>query len=266
MTRIKAKIEVDIADHHVVFETQSEWIAAYIRDKFAELAVEASGAEADLYIAVEDGYGEAFVDYDVAAERDGERVIYTRTDYRIELDSSYRTAQVGVYDDFALKHALVNVFSAFLTHREWGLLVHSSCMLQSGRSYLFAGHSGAGKSTVAQLSYPRPILSDEATLLRITEEGVQVYTSPFRSDTRMPELKGPYPLAAVQFLRQSPENRRVPVSKVEGVVGLMNRVFYWAHDPEETRKVLRLCRKLIEHVPAYDLHFQKNDTFWEEIS
>ncbi|WP_159882592.1 hypothetical protein [Paenibacillus puerhi] len=259
-------IEAKIADHHVAFETQSEWIAAYLLDKFAELIAEGSETIADLYVAVEEGYGEPFVDYEVEAGTEGEHVVYKRTDYRIEMDRAYGSARVGVYDDFALKHALVNVFSAFLTHREWGLLVHSSCMLQSGRSYLFAGHSGAGKSTVAQLSFPRPILSDEATLIRITDTGVEVYTSPFRSDTRMPELKGPYPLAAIQFLRQSLENQRVPVNKIEGVVGVMNRVFYWAHDPEETKKVLRLCRRLIEHVPAFDLHFQKNDSFWEEIS
>ncbi|MEK8126960.1 hypothetical protein WMW72_03455 [Paenibacillus filicis] len=260
-------IGVHIADHQVIFDTESAWIEAYVLDKFAELTVaDASVMKADLYVTLNEGYGEPFVDYDVDAGSDGQQATYKRSDYLIESDLDYGRATISVYDEFALKHALVNVFSAFITHREWGLLVHSSCMLQSGRSYLFAGHSGAGKSTVAQLSFPRPILSDEATLIKIADTGVQVYTSPFRSDTRMPELKGPYPLAAIQFLRQALVNQRVPVHKIDGVVGVMNRVFYWAHDPEETRKVLRLCKRLIEHVPAYELHFQKNETFWEEIS
>lgn len=261
------RITVRIGEHHVNFDTESAWIGEYVRDKFAELQViDPFGIAADLQVKIEDDYGEPFVDYDVNVIADGERVVYKRTDYRIETDTKYRTARISVFDDFALKHALVNVFSAFITHKEWGLLVHSSCLLDRGGSYLFAGHSGAGKSTVAQLSFPRLILSDEATLIKVTESEVSVFTSPFRSDTRMPEMKGPYPLAGIQFLRQALQNQRVPISKIDGVLGLMNRVFYWAHDPEETKKVLRLCKKLIERVPAYELYFQKNDTFWEEIS
>ena len=82
----------------------------------------------------------------------------------------------------------------------------------------------------------------------------------------MPEGLLSYPLAAIQILFQSLDNERVPTRKMEALKHITNRIFYWAHDPDETRNVMRMCRALIEQVPVYDLYFQKNNTFWEKIS
>ncbi len=73
------------------------------------------------------------------------------------------------FNEFALKHALMNLYSSFIVHHKWGLLIHSSCLKEGDKAFLFSGQSGAGKSTVVKLSHPRPILSDEATVVKITE-------------------------------------------------------------------------------------------------
>lgn len=258
---------IRIADHHVLFRTDSEMACQYIEEKYgpARLSNE-QVITPDLVMEIHDGYGRPFVDYDVQVIKEAELIVYIRTDYRIEMDTGYRSARIFVHDDFALKHAVVNVYSAFITYLEWGLLIHSSCILERDGAYLFAGRSGAGKSTVARLSMPRTILSDEATIVKVGEAGISTFISPFRSDTDMPNGEECYPLVAIQLLFQSLDNRRVPTRKMEALNQLANRIFYWAHDPQETRKVLRMCKEIVYQVPVYDLHFQKNDTFWEEIS
>lgn len=262
-------IHVRIAEHAVRFQTGSEFVRQYIEEKYGPARIARNpDASPDLLVDIAGDYGEPFVDYDVQVTKEAGTIVYTRADYRIEMAPDYRAARVFVHDEFALKHAMVNVYSAFIIHQEWGLLIHSCCILERGGAYLFAGRSGAGKSTVAQLSVPRTILSDEATIVQIGREdgGVCTYVSPFRSDTQMPAGEGRFPLSAVQLLFQSQRNSRVPTGKMEAVLQLMNRVFYWAHDPDETRKLLRMCKELVDRVPVYDLYFQKNDTFWEEIS
>jgi hypothetical protein len=47
---------------------------------------------------------------------------------------------------------------------------------------------------------------------------------------------------------------------------LLDKVFFWAHDAKETSKVLGMLREMVMAVPVYELHFQKNNTFWEKIS
>jgi hypothetical protein len=259
--------KVCIADHVIGFSTESEMAAQYIMKHFRPLLLEASDpCTPDLYVMIEEGYGVPFVDYEVEILSGPETVVYVRKDYRIEADPTYYKALIEVFDEFALKHALLNLYSAFLTSREWGLVIHSSCLVQGGEAYLFAGHSGAGKSTVARLSRPRPILSDEATIIRLDAQGVLVYNSPFRSDTDMPSLTEPYRLQAVHLLHQASYNKRFPLAKMDAVLKLLQRVFYWAHDPKETKKLMTMCKTLVERVPVYELSFQKNDTFWEEIS
>ncbi|WP_248927127.1 hypothetical protein [Paenibacillus hamazuiensis] len=258
---------VRIAEHRLVLGTESDFVKAFICQKYGASLIESEILpEADIAVSIFDGYGGPFVDYNVNVTTADEVIVYKRADYLIEADKEYREARIHVYDDFALKHAMVNLYSAYITRKEWGLLIHSSCLLEHGKAYMFAGHSGAGKSTVVRLSQPRPILSDEATIVKIAGDETVIYNSPFRSDTDLPDIAGTYPLTAIQILRQSLDIRRLRMGGMEGLQQIFQRVFYWAHDPEETKKVFRMCSKLTGHVPVYELFFQKNDKFWEEIS
>jgi hypothetical protein len=259
-------LQVLLAEHLIHFHSNSDSVMAYLEGSMGPLIRNELRLEPDLLVDVIDGYGIAFTDFNVSVVSQGTNIIHKRTDYRIEAASDFRTARIEVHDEFALKHALINLYSCFITHREWGLLIHSSCLVDNERAYLFAGHSGAGKSTVARLSVPRLILSDEATVVKIKKGEPLAYNSPFRSDTVMPSSGQMYPLEAIQLLRQSSQNKRIPMGKFDGIVRLVNRVFYWPHDPEDTKKVFRLCHTLADEVPIYEMYFQKNNSFWEEIT
>ena len=220
----------------------------------------------EVKVHVDWGWGKPFTSFDVDITRDAKWIVYNRGDYQVKIDSNYEHAIVSVHDAFALKHALMNLYSAVIVHLEWGLLIHSSCVVKGKGAYLFAGRSGAGKSTVAQLSSPSPLLSDEATIVKITASAVIVYDSPFRSDTIPDVMVEPCPLAAIHVIHQANYVRRSVKKKIEGIYDLMDKVFYWPHEATETAKILRLYDNLVANVPIYDLYFKKDKTFWEEIS
>jgi hypothetical protein len=193
-------------------------------------------------------------------------LMFSRADYEILVDSGYSKATVLVHDELALKHALMNLYSSFIVSRNWGLLLHSSCALEAGKAHLFSGQSGAGKSTAARLSEPRELLSDEATLVKISQQGIQVFNSPFRSEINPTRFEGSCSLSSIQLLHQATENRRELLRKSDALLALFDKVFYWAHSDQETRQVMRLLNSLVDKVPVYDLEFQKNPSFWELIS
>lgn len=257
-------IDTKVGEHHIRFFAEAKWVDAYIRAKFQVLEA-SSGGEPDLEVELTGGYGGPFVSFDVAASVEAGEIFFRRADYLIRLSGDFRQAQVSVYDDFALKHALMNLYSSYIVHKGWGLLVHSSCVLEAGKAYLFAGHSGAGKSTVAWLSLPRQVLSDEATILKVEPDRVRVFDSPFRSGLEMPYHGGGCELAAIQFLRQSSEIKRITLGKSDALMELFGKIFYWPHMPGETLKIMKLFQHLIANIPAYELYFQKNDAFWKEI-
>lgn len=260
------KIYTKIGDHFILVICESEKMENFFDKNFVQLKM-TDKPKHDLVIVVKDGYGLPFQNYEVNITKIHEKITYERADYLIKVDPGFTSAMVSVYDELALKHAFTNLYSSFIVHHRWGLLVHSSCAIESGKAHIFAGHSGAGKSTAAELSFPRTLLSDEATLVKITEKGITIYNSPFRSELDVTALNPEnVELASVQILYQALQHKRTKLGKSNALMHLMDKVFYWPHCEEETKTILRLMTLLVTQIPVFELHFQKNNRFWELIS
>ncbi|WP_413307863.1 hypothetical protein AA0X95_08515 [Bacillus sp. 1P10SD] len=254
-----------IGDHYIQIICESDSLYKFFEKNFS-YHMDLEKNMPHLTIKINNGYGVPFLDYRVEITEQGDKITYRRADYQIEVDTEYKSASISVYDELALKHALTNLYSSFIVHHNWGLLLHSSCVIEKGKAHIFAGQSGAGKSTAAKLSFPRCLLSDEATLLKITSSGVTVYNSPFRSELEAEPFEGSVELASIQLLHQAVQNKRIQSVKSDALLHLMDKVFFWSRNQGETKAILKLMTMLVMQVPVYDLFFQKNNTFWELIS
>ncbi|MDQ0198767.1 hypothetical protein [Neobacillus ginsengisoli] len=259
------EIQTKIGDHFIQMNCETKNLNNTFLKNFHSY-IGAENQQPDLVIKINDGYGVSFTDYEVEITKQQDKIFYRRADYIIEVDLEFRMASISVYDELALKHALMNLYSSFIVYHNWGLLIHSSCAIENSKTHIFAGQSGAGKSTAAKLSYPRQLLSDEATLVKITPEGVSVFNSPFRSELGADRYEGNIELASIQILYQALQNKRIRLAKSDSFLHLMNKVFFWPHSQEETKAIMSLLTMLVKNVPVYELHFQKNNTFWELIS
>lgn len=258
-------LKTKIGDFFIQILCESKKLRTMLEKNFHSY-IPTGNKQPDFVINIEDGFGVSFQDYYVDIMKENNQLFYRRADYLIVVDSDFKTASISVYDELALKHALMNLFSSFIVYHNWGLMIHSSCVIDNGKAYIFSGQSGAGKSTAAKLSYPRNLLSDEATLVKITEEDVQIYNSPFRSEIEADSFSGNLSLASVQILFQALQNKRERVAKSDALFQLMDKVFFWPHSQEETSRIMKLMTLLVKQVPVYELHFQKNNSFWELIS
>jgi hypothetical protein len=260
-------LTVEIGEHVLLIRFQNEYTREVFHATFPHMN-EIESESIDLTLDIAEGFGSPFTDYRISKYSDPEgSEHYTRTDYKLTMDARFQHANILFYNELALKHAFMHLISAYVVHRGWGLLVHSSCILNGTRAHLFAGKSGAGKSTVTELSLPRGIFSDEATLMKISPEAVTVYHSPFRSDyhTALEEQLNPNSLGSIQILEQSLTNTRVQLKKSESMLTLIDKVFYWAPSPEATTMIMAKLKQLVDIVPVYQLHFRKDATFWELI-
>lgn len=258
---------VQIGEHIISISSTSEKLMNWIKTHFqiVEGNHVAKIKSPNLSIHLEGKYGVPFLDYDVEICSNSDTITYRRADYLIDVNSTYNEATISVYDELALKHALHNLYSAFIIHNRWGT-IHSSCVDHQGKAYLFSGQSGAGKSTVAKLSAPRPLLSDEATIVKIDENEIRVFDSPFRSELTASYDHQSCHLSSIYFLIQSLDVKALSVKKSDAMLGIMDKIFYWHHDSLETTKLLDMCKQLVDKVPVYNMYFQKNDSFWELIS
>lgn len=255
--------QLKISEHLVdVYATKKsmEWL-----EKYTPFLTDDSH-EADICVELTEGYGIAFSNFKVEITKEKHRKIYRRADYYLEVDSEYKNVKIAAHDELAFKHAFMNLYSSYIVEQKWGMMIHSSCVLEDGEVHLFSGYSGAGKSTIAKLSFPRPLLSDEATLVKISKESITTFDSPFRSELESQGTTKHFPLKSIQLLVQSPLNKRMLLKKTAALTLLMDKVFYWTNDPEDTKRILSLLLILVKTVPVYELQFQKNNSFWELIS
>lgn len=253
-------------DHECGHDHSKDTLVYFMESNYDQVEVEEDTAVDFTIHLREQGYGEPFQNYDVAITENENGKMYKRADYCIEINSAFTDVNVYAHNPFALKHAMLNIYSAYIVQQNWGLLMHSSCVVDDEEARIFTGHSGAGKSTAAKLSEPRPLLSDEASILCITEEGVTIYHSPFRSELIGRAEKDVYPLKDIHLLYQATMNKQVPMTSLKAYLALIDKVFYWTNNPDEMAKVMRLLKQLTTHVPVYELYFEKNPSFWEVMA
>ncbi|MGJ7911456.1 hypothetical protein [Neobacillus sp. LXY-1] len=258
-------IYTKIGDFLIQINFESKQLGRFFEKNFNIHELE-TVQKTDLEINIKDGYGVPFQDYHVDISKRDNQIIFQRADYSIKVEDQYRSATISVYNQLALKHALTNLFSSFIVHHNWGLLIHSSCVIENEGAHIFAGQSGAGKSTAAKLSFPRELLSDEATLVKITSEGGIVYNSPFRSEIEAKPIDQVEKLKSIQILHQALQNSRMLIPKSDAFLQLMDKVFYWPHSKEELKTISDLLLLLVKNTPVYELHFVKDNSFWKLIS
>lgn len=257
-----------IGEHRFCISFETESVKRLFRHTFPTV-LPGSGREPAFHLLLkEEGYGRPFTDYSIKKMAVDGGCLYLRTDYALEVAADYKSAAIHVHDTLSLKHAFMHLYSLLIVHERWGLLLHSSCIAENGKAYLFAGHSGDGKSTAAALSLPRSVIADEAAIVRIRPSGVSVFHSPFRSELQSMDGKGngSWPLAGVHLLHQAKQHRLHLLTKSEGLLRLLDKAFFWNPSVEESRSIIHLLKQAVELVPLFELHFRKDPEFWELIS
>jgi hypothetical protein len=170
----------------------------------------------------------------------------------------------GVRHEYALDSLLRILLTQLLLPHN-GLLSHAATILHDGCAYVFMGRSGAGKSTVASLSPPGNVLTDEISLLRRDAENWFAYGTPFWGEFRADGANRRAPLAAIFSLEQSDVNRVERVHAKDAARMLLPNVLFFSAASRENSQLLTLIAQAAEQVPFYRLFFRREPGFWEAI-
>src|SRR5262249_21999175 len=149
----------------------------------------------------------------------------------VELSSSYFDEQRcdGAY---ALQYPLDELLMIHQLAQGKGVELHGAGVLdRAQRAWVFAGHSGAGKSTIAPLWTNRPdvtLLSDERVVLRTDGESIVAYGTPWHGDACLTSpLCGR--LAGVFFLHHGSGHETRPIAPPLAAARLFSCAFLPFH-------------------------------------
>ncbi|MHB8412949.1 MAG: hypothetical protein ACYDDI_13530 [Candidatus Acidiferrales bacterium] len=171
----------------------------------------------------------------------------------------------GVRHEYGLDSLIRILLSVLLVPRN-GFLLHAATVLRGEHTYVFTGHSGAGKSTVASLSPAGSVLTDEISLLRATDESWHAYGTPFWGEFHAEGANTHAPIKGIYVLVQSTENRVEPILCRDAVRAMLPNVLFFSRDPGATDGLLRLLADVAQQIPCYKLFFRKESSFWEVIA
>lgn len=184
---------------------------------------------------------------------------------RIKISKDYRSAKAwigGIPGErrYALDTALMLLYT-FASSKLDTLLVHASTVEYEGKGYLFLGKSGTGKSTHSCLWIENisgiELLNDDNPIIRIMDEKVYVYGSPWSGKTSCYRNRR-LPIGGIVRLKQAPFNRITPLTGIKAYAALLPSCscMKWNHDMAEA--IHSTISKVIERIPVYSLECLPN--------
>lgn len=91
----------------------------------------------------------------------------TRGDFQAEWDTASRRGWVRQTANPYGIDAVLRILHSLILAPQGGFLVHAASAVRHGRAFLFAGVSGAGKTTISRLAPPDvKLLTDEISYVR----------------------------------------------------------------------------------------------------
>jgi hypothetical protein len=196
-----------------------------------------------------------------------------RGDFRAEWDPAARRGWIQQSANPYSIDAVLRIVHTLMLARQGGFLLHSASAIRNGKAFLFAGVSGAGKTTISRLAPADAILlTDEISYVRKLDaseqsEGYVAFGTPFTGELAKLGENTSAPVAALYLLAKGKdnENRIDPVTAADAGRELLANMLFFAEDQELVHGAFQAACDFVHGVPVYRLTFTPDARVWEMI-
>lgn len=259
-------VVIEIGGLPIRLSTDDPGFVEMLKERYAGFVTSGGAAQIEFDVILEPadsmlGHGE------VCVEQESGRWSMGRGDFYADWNPS---AARGIIRQSANPYSLnsvLRIVHTLLLAKQGGFLVHASSAVRNGRAFLFAGVSGAGKTTMARLAPPDvTLLTDEISYVSRQEDGYHAYGTPFAGDLGRLGENMRAPLATLYLLTKGTENKIEPVSEAEAARALLENILCFARDSEVVRSVFEAACHFVNRVPTRRLTFRPDARVWEMIA
>jgi len=236
-----------------------------LQERYAGFVSEEALAEFDFDV---DLASPAFADpeADVSVSQRSGRWFMERGDFRAEWEPAKRCGWIRQTANPYSIDAVLRIVHTLVLARQGGFLLHSASAIRNGKAFLFAGVSGAGKTTISRLApADATLLTDEISYVRKLGEDYVAFGTPFTGELAKLGENTSAPVAALYLLAQGPENRIDPVAAADAGRELLANMLFFAEDQEMVHRAFQAACDFVHRVPVHRLTFVPDARVWEMI-
>jgi hypothetical protein len=206
------------------------------------------------------------LDMDLSVTRRAGEWVLDRGDFRAQWDPSTRRGSIRQTANPYSIDAVLRIVHTLVLAKQGGFLLHSASAIRNGKAFLFAGVSGAGKTTISRLAPPdATLLTDEISYVRKCGNDYVAFGTPFTGELAKLGENCSAPVAALYLLAQGPQNRIEPVAPANAARELLANMLFFAEDEELVRWAFEAACDFVERVPVQRLTFVPDAKVWEVI-
>lgn len=274
-TEERLTADIGIGGMTVRLRVPDEAFLSMVHGRYAGFPGAAEGAACDFDVelipqrAVDDAslLDEDSADDDVRVWREGGMWNLTRGDFRAEWNPAERRGRIRQSMNPYSVDCVLRIVHTLALARQGGFLVHAASAIRNGKAFLFAGVSGAGKTTISRLApADATLLTDEISYVRRARDGYVAYGTPFAGELAEPGENVQAPIETLFFLEQGPENRIEEVGSASVAArALLRNILFFAHDAELVDQVFAAALDFVERVAVKRLTFLPDARVWDLI-
>jgi hypothetical protein len=138
-----------------------------------------------------------------------------------------------------------------------GAILHASMAVWDGIAHVFLGHSGAGKSTIAELAEQMgaTVPTDDRTIVTCGPDGITGWGTPWHGSFRRTSPQGA-PIGSISLLVQDTVDRLDPIEPGRAVKEMFVRTVQARITEREVHTTLDTLDAVATRVPFFELHFR----------
>lgn len=205
-------------------------------------------------------------DADVRVTHHAGQWLLERGDFRAEWEPAARRGSIRQTANPYSIDAVLRIVHTLVLAKQGGFLLHSASAIRNGKAFLFAGVSGAGKTTISRLApADATLLTDEISYVRKQGDGYVAYGTPFTGELAKLGENASAPVATLYLLAQGPENRIEPVAVADAGRELLANMLFFAEDSEMVHSAFQAACDFVHRVPVCRLTFAPDARVWELI-
>jgi hypothetical protein len=259
-------VAVDIGGMPILLRSTDASFRCLLQDRYSGFVNASSEPQFEFEVELVERLDGLQAEEEVQVRKEGQSWILTRGDFRAKWDVVAGRGKIRQANNPYAVDSVLRIMHTLILSRQGGFLLHAASAIRSGNAFMFAGISGAGKTTISRLA-PADVtlLTDEISYVRRDGDHYLACGTPFAGELARVGANQSAPLRALYFLEKGRENRISAVSRGDALRLLLRNILFFAEDKELVNLVFQSACEFVERVQVCRLAFVPDQRVWQMI-